>query len=397
MHFDLPTLLAADSFVTAMTAVLLLAVAWQSRDAPAALWWGWACVFVAASTGILAAKQGLPDLATRVSVATLVNIAAGLFWGAARRTHQASIPVTIVLAGAVLWLSALAIPGFHDSPHLQMSLLGLCGTAYSTAAAFEMWRGRGERLNARWPLLGLLLLDGSVNAAGAEEAFFGELSAATLPPLTSWFGLIYFETVMLAVGGAVFIVALARERAELRQKTAAGIDMLTGVASRSAFMEHAANSLAASLKKDAPLSLVIFDLDHFKSVNDTHGHATGDLVLRRFGEVARGLLRAHDVIGRIGGEEFAVILPDSSLGAAYVIADRIRVAFAENCRTVGGLAVNATVSAGVATAHPGSTLDSLLQAADEGLYRAKTRGRNRIERAGRQGSDDDPSTVIRVA
>jgi diguanylate cyclase (GGDEF)-like protein len=141
----------------------------------------------------------------------------------------------------------------------------------------------------------------------------------------------------------------------------------------------------------------MFDLDHFKRVNDTFGHAMGDRTLALFGEVARNALRAGDVIGRVGGEEFAIVLPGSSPGAAFVIADRIRIAFQEQGRTIEGEAVNATVSGGVSTAHPGSSLETLMRESDEMLYRAKTRGRNRIERMAGPPPSDDTARVIRVA
>jgi diguanylate cyclase (GGDEF)-like protein len=190
------------------------------------------------------------------------------------------------------------------------------------------------------------------------------------------------------------MVLLERERAELMHKTAAQVDALTGVANRRAFTEHALQSLADCQREDAPLSLVFFDLDHFKSINDSNGHAVGDHVLRRFADVAGRHLRRDDVIGRIGGEEFAIILPDISPGAAYVIADRIRVAFSESCRNLDALSLNVTVSAGVASAHAWSTFDSMMQAGDEALYRAKTRGRNRVEHAERL---DRSPNLIRVA
>jgi diguanylate cyclase (GGDEF)-like protein len=196
-----------------------------------------------------------------------------------------------------------------------------------------------------------------------------------------------FETFLLSVGGAILVVLLERERAELMHKTAAQVDALTGVANRRAFTEHALQSLADSQRDDAPLSLVFFDLDHFKSINDSNGHAVGDHVLRRFADVAGRYLRPDDIIGRIGGEEFAVILPCISPGAAYVIADRIRGAFSESCRNLDALSLNVTVSAGVAAAHAWSSFDSMMQAGDEALYRAKTRGRNRVEH-GDQMSDD---------
>src|SRR5262249_50423674 len=150
----------------------------------------------------------------------------------------------------------------------------------------------------------------------------------------------------------------------------AEVDALTGVANRRAFTELAIEQLSRSQREDAPLSLIFFDLDHFKSINDTNGHLVGDCVLRRFTEVARSHFRSEDVIGRIGGEEFAVLLPRVSPGAAYVLADRIRVAFNESCRSLDTPLVNVTVSAGIAAAHSWSTFDSIMQAGDEALYRA---------------------------
>jgi diguanylate cyclase (GGDEF)-like protein len=257
-----------------------------------------------------------------------------------------------------------------------------------------MWRGRSEKLSARWPIFALLSLDGGMNVVGAVEAYFGDVTPLALPPLTTWYGLIYFETFLLTVGGAIFIVLLERERAELIQKAAARVDSLTSVPNRRAFTEHAQASLAECQREDAPLSLVFFDLDHFKSVNDNYGHGVGDHVLQLFADVAKRHLRQDDLIGRIGGEEFAVVLPRTSPGAAYVIADRIRVAFNERCRSPDPVAVNATVSAGIAAAHAWSTFDSLMQAGDEALYRAKARGRNRVEHP---ASSEPPPNVIRVA
>jgi diguanylate cyclase (GGDEF)-like protein len=394
MHLDLPTLLAADSFVTATSGALLVFIWLRGHDAPSALWWGLANLMVSLGTGIFAFKQELADIGWRIAVATSLNLAAAMFWAAAYRSHRPSVPPVLVLAGPLLWIGSLAIPAVATSPTLQMALVAFVGVVYSPAGAYEMWRGRGEKLSARWPIFGLLVLDGFMNAIGAEEAFFGEVTPLALPPLTTGYGLVYFETLLLTVGGAILVVLLERERAELMHKTAAQVDALTGVANRRAFTEHALQSLADCQREDAPLSLVFFDLDHFKSINDSNGHAVGDHVLRRFADVAGRHLRPDDVIGRIGGEEFAVILPCISPGAAYVIADRIRVAFSESCRNLDALSLNVTVSAGVAAAHAWSSFDSMMQAGDEALYRAKTRGRNRVEHAERL---DRPPNVIRVA
>jgi diguanylate cyclase (GGDEF)-like protein len=395
MHFDLPTLLAADSFVTALSGLLLVFVCLRSADAPSALWWGLANLLVSLGTGIFAFKQELSDLGLRVAVATSLTTASSMFWAAAYRSNQPAVPPALFLAGPLLWFGSLAIPPIAASPTLQMALVGLVGAVYSPAAAFEMWRGRGVKLSARWPIFALFVLDSGINAAGAVEAYFGEVTPLALPPLTTWYGLIYFETFLLTVGGAILVVLLERERTELIHKAAAQIDALTGVANRRAFTEKALQSLDDCQREDAPLSLAFFDLDHFKAINDNNGHAVGDRALRRFADVARTHLRPDDIIGRVGGEEFAVLLPRVSPGAAYVIADRIRVAFNESCRNLDELSLDATVSAGIAEAHAWSTFDTLMQAGDEALYRAKTRGRNRVEHPARV--DRPPPNVIRVA
>ena len=201
-----------------------------------------------------------------------------------------------------------------------------------------------------------------------------------LVPLDSWFGLIYFESIVFSVGIAVFVVAFIRERGEARQRAAAETDPLTGVSTRRALLEQAEEALRRCQAADEPLSLVVFDLDRFKSVNDRFGHAAGDAVLRRFGDTVRTVLREDDRLGRLGGEEFALLLPGMSLGAAFVVAERVREAFEVDCKTVEGKEIGGTVSAGWRRRIRDSTVQSMLIAADEGLYEAKASGRNRVER-----------------
>jgi diguanylate cyclase (GGDEF)-like protein len=143
---------------------------------------------------------------------------------------------------------------------------------------------------------------------------------------------------------------------------------------------------------------MMFDLDRFKAVNDRYGHAVGDSVLRKFCEIAAAVLRPADIFGRIGGEEFAVVLPGSSVEAAHARAERIRSSFAASCRFVDKQQVDATVSCGLA-ASPKSeeTLNALLKEADTALYLAKAEGRNRVQRGGDHMVGSGRPTVIRVA
>ncbi len=158
-------------------------------------------------------------------------------------------------------------------------------------------------------------------------------------------------------------------------------DSLTGLANRRHFLERANDSLSRAKRHGKPLCVLAIDLDHFKSINDRHGHAGGDDALRFFVEVLQAQLRAEDICGRIGGEEFGVVLPDSSPQTGMAVAERIR-------RAVEGVPATARstneviplpVSIGVASyPRSGETLDQLLHQADTLLYQAKNAGRNRV-------------------
>ncbi len=143
---------------------------------------------------------------------------------------------------------------------------------------------------------------------------------------------------------------------------------------------------------------MMFDLDKFKIVNDRYGHAVGDAVLREFCKLAVGALRQTDVFGRIGGEEFAAVLPGTSIEAAFVRAERIRAAFAAATLEIEGSLIHVTVSCGLASNEDGKhELNALLHDADEALYCAKVEGRNRVRRAARPQPLDERAAVIRVA
>ena len=382
MHIDLPTLMIAGSFVTAISGAFLFFAWLQNRDAPGTLWWAGGNFVLAAAVPLVASHDLVFGVPSTVIGILLLNISPGLIWAAARSTNGRAPHFSGVIAGGMVWLFAFAVPLIRESPSTQMTLNLAVVAFYLFAAANEFWRGRAERLQARWPLITLLFLHALFFLGGTVEAAAGRLPIeGTLTP-SSWLGLIHFETLVFVVGTAIFTVAMARERAELRYMAAARIDPLTGVANRRAFMETAEELLKSTRRDGRPLSLIMFDLDRFKSINDGFGHGAGDTVLKCFSDVGRNSLRAGDVIGRPGGEEFAVLLPGTNRAAALVVAERIRIAFAEACRSLDGATIGATVSAGVTTAVQKSTIDSLMSDADEALYRAKSEGRNRVEASG---------------
>jgi diguanylate cyclase (GGDEF)-like protein/PAS domain S-box-containing protein len=160
-------------------------------------------------------------------------------------------------------------------------------------------------------------------------------------------------------------------------------DPLTGLANRSHFLARGGEALALAARYGRPLSVLLLDLDGFKLVNDTWGHAAGDAILQLTAQTCLSQLRTVDLLGRLGGEEFAVLLPETGLEGAIAVAERLRLRIAEARTSVAGSAVGITTSIGVADLTSGTVsasdgLDSLLALADRALYAAKRGGRNRV-------------------
>jgi diguanylate cyclase (GGDEF)-like protein len=159
----------------------------------------------------------------------------------------------------------------------------------------------------------------------------------------------------------------------------ASTDALTGCANRREFLDKLRHEMARATRYGGTLSVIALDLDHFKAVNDNHGHAAGDEALKHFAALAQRLLRTQDTLGRIGGEEFAILLPDTNEAGAVILAERQREQLEGTALQYSGRAIPMTVSAGVAERRKtGDTPEELLKRADEALYAAKRGGRNRV-------------------
>jgi diguanylate cyclase (GGDEF)-like protein len=171
---------------------------------------------------------------------------------------------------------------------------------------------------------------------------------------------------------------LIAAREALREQ--ATTDALTGLANRRTILETLGRELERSRRAGTPCAVVFVDLDHFKRINDTHGHAAGDAVLRQAATTMRCTLRPYDLLGRYGGEEFVAVLPGCDVAGARAAAERLRAAVAAAPTLVGELALRVTCSIGVAGggAARGADRDRLLSAADAALYRAKQSGRDRV-------------------
>jgi diguanylate cyclase (GGDEF)-like protein len=167
---------------------------------------------------------------------------------------------------------------------------------------------------------------------------------------------------------------------ELELRIQASTDALTGAMSRRAFTEQADREIARASRYGSALSCALIDADHFKAINDTYGHGVGDLALKHLAAICSKELRTSDCIGRIGGEEFAIMLPETELGTAIEVAERLRKTIAATPLDAGGgRMVSLTASIGVAAySESMKTFDALLSNADFAMYDAKNNGRNRV-------------------
>jgi two-component system cell cycle response regulator len=168
-----------------------------------------------------------------------------------------------------------------------------------------------------------------------------------------------------------------RMELETELQRLAATDSLTGTNNRRHFLQHAQQELQRSERFSLPMALLMLDIDKFKSVNDSFGHATGDTVLKAVVMACNQNLRHVDLFGRLGGEEFATLLPQTDLDGALTMAERLRQAVEALEIDGNGAPLRVTVSIGLSALRPGEDLDALMRRADAALYRAKDEGRNR--------------------
>lgn len=186
---------------------------------------------------------------------------------------------------------------------------------------------------------------------------------------------------LITTGGLVFkfivggnVEALYHE--EIYRMTI--LDGLTGVHNKRFFLEFFERELARARRHARPLSLALLDLDHFKTVNDTHGHLVGDTTLKRVARVIQDRVRKDELLARYGGEEFAVVLPETDLKGARAFCETIRRQIEDHSFAFDGHEIKVTVSIGIATLGPEHDVDGLIREADARLYEAKDSGRNRV-------------------
>lgn len=343
--------------------------------------WSVANAMAVVSMPLFAARGAVPDfLSIEVANTLLLSTTALMLAGFRRYLH---LPVPWWRLGGWVALGLFLILLLHhgvDSTGgriVAMSLLHavLC---LEMGMLLKPQLGRAKR---HYPVLFTLYASFGTAAMQLVRAavYAVPLAGFPVPWNDTAVSMIFFSIGALALP-ALTLGAVMMANADLvaRARHAADHDHLTGARSRRAFFELAAREQARALRAGSPLSVLLFDVDHFKRINDTHGHATGDRVLADIVERTEAVVRGIDVVARLGGEEFAVLLPDTDADTALLVAERLRDGLERRPDAAAGIDAGYTVSIGTATLGAGESIEAMLSRADAALYAAKAGGRNTV-------------------
>jgi diguanylate cyclase (GGDEF)-like protein len=379
---DIPTLFFVSVCLAALLGLFLIFAWLQERSTRALAWWGAAYLLGASAMALWNAPHPLMPIPADISGAVMF-VACGMIWNGVRLFHGRRTSLIGCFAGAALWLVCMRIPAVAGSEQGRAMAGAIIIAIYTFSIAIELWRERRKSMFSRSAAVIVPILHCTI--------FLTPIVMEVVLPESlgsGWLELLALETMIYAVGTAFIVLLMVKDHQVVVHRTAAATDPLTGLCNRRAFMEEAAALCARQKKSGGPVTLMMFDLDHFKSINDRFGHSIGDEALRVFAASVRNSMRVNDVIGRLGGEEFAAIVAADGETSAK-IAERVRAGFEKAGLQIGEHAIGATVSIGTATAlAEHHAVEWLIVRADTALYAAKRGGRNRVEAAPPWTGDD---------
>ena len=377
MSLDSMTLYFVATMVAALLGAMLLFFGQQERN-PALKWWGTAYLLGAASVALWTLASNTLGEMLSLALNAVGFVACGMVWNASRVFHGRKPNLPGLVLGAIAWVAAVMTLDPHAIA-TRMTIGAGIVAIYAALTATELWSERRKSLKRRWPAIAVPVLHGFVLML---PIVLGDLLHSNDDKFSSsiWVTAFSIELVLYAVGTVFVIFMLVSERTVSAHKTAASMDPLTGMFNRRGFAEACARVIEREAQAGRPVTVLIFDIDHFKGINDRFGHPAGDEILKLFATIVINNLRITDHSGRIGGEEFAALLP-CPLEEGVLVAERVREVFAASGIASEDGPVDTTVSIGVAGGPAGTELEVLLAAADTALYQAKRGGRNRVEAA----------------
>ncbi len=377
MSFDTSTLYLVATMLAAMLGGMLVLFGRQENIA-ALKWWGAAYLLGSAAVAIWTIWGATLGPLASLALTSIGFFACGMVWNAARVFHGRKLLWPGLVLGPLVWIATMMTLAPRDAS-IRLSMGAAIVAIYAALTASELWSERRRDMQRRWPTVAIPVLHGFVLMLPILLGVYMRPYDANFSS-SIWVTVFSVELVLYAIGTVFVIFMLVSDRTVAAHKSAASTDPLTGLFNRRGFSEACARVIEREAVAGRPVTVMIFDIDHFKSINDRFGHPEGDRVLGAFASLLRRRLRQSDVIGRYGGEEFAVVLEALDEPDAVRLADRLRAEFAElEHRSAEGSAFHVTVSAGVAglPARP-SSFEAWRKAADAALYRAKQQGRDRV-------------------
>ena len=382
MAAHVPTMLAMIIASSLMMAASMAVVGWGRRRDGLGRWA--AALLVNAIGHLLIMLRGLiPDvLSIVVGNLMLSSVFVGMI-AAVYQFQGRPVRWPLLLAPPLLVLVFVSV--FIDNFPARVSFVGLViglQAVWALLAALSHRHatvGRGQ-----WLLVAGLLLEAVVLGVRALVAISTHSEATNILQSSALQTLTFLATFSVVLVSSVGFVFMSRDRADENNRVLAALDPLTGVANRRSLIAALDRDVARAQRMREPMALMMVDIDHFKDVNDRYGHPAGDRVLCSVVNVLRQRVRAQDLVGRYGGEEFMVLLPDTGLTGAQQLARALCKAVEESrCPADGvpGPGIAVTVSIGVfgGRLESGDSWDMLIAAADRALYQAKNNGRNRVE------------------
>lgn len=368
---------------TALSVVMLLVLSSLSGSKVAGIReWGQANALAIVALLFFASRGVLPEVLSIELANGLYLATVALMYVGFRRHLGLPIPRRLLWAGGIASLAGVVF--FHIGPEsLSMRITSVsvyhAGVCFAIFASVPSTRERRLRYSFSFTRIAALALGVGHTFRGLFYIVDAYEPVSLLDPAA--INLAFFAIGTLFMPGLTLgAVMMANARVLSETAYAADHDHLTGAPTRRAFFEVAGRELARARRQAGSVGLLLVDADHFKRINDTYGHGVGDQVLRDLVQRIMGVIRKNDFCARLGGEEFAVLLPDTSMETALVAAERLRAALDRPAPATGAGAPY-TVSIGLAMLEPGEEFDSLMQRADAALYAAKEAGRNRVMRA----------------
>ncbi len=379
MELDVRTLIVGSVLNAALFGVLALHIAGGDRKLRAIRHWGIAMLVLGAGLGSLALR-GIAPLVVTISLAnTLIVVAIALALRSLRMFGRNSMPDYLPW---VIVLTLFAISFIFARPEVDYRLrivtisLGMAMLFARGAVILRRDVPPECRQSYRFTEFVFWLCAAMTGSRSIIVMF--ERSLDVMEPTVLHAGIFLFYGAFITVT-SIGVLWMANQGLQAELAHSAHYDPLTDVLNRGAFLHQFEREVSRSERDRTPFSLAIFDLDRFKRINDAYGHPIGDVALKSVVHTMRASIRKHDVIGRYGGEEFALLMPNTAKETAMRVAERIRREVELRALEAAGRRVALTVSGGVATFQiDGEDWDSLLTAADTALYDAKAMGRNRV-------------------